>query len=537
MNTIFGERSSGSATLSGGTTGTTSSSNSSGSNTSSGETIGTGTTGTGTTGTGATTSGSSSVNIGGNGSNTSLSWGVVVIEGGDDDYYILQENGTDIAYVGRNTGNIKPLTDKYTEEEIKKLVSQAPAIGGSSGGGSSSGGGGSSGGGTSSGGETDSSGISGGNYADSIISACQQLTQAFLNRPGAHYSVGSDLISGDIDRCINEGTAICCATYVAMVLRVAGILPAEYINQFNYHWTGSGGIPDMCDNATLPDGTKIFQRIDPSQAQPGDIVNDYTIHAMIYWGNGTVWDQDTCVGSRSNAPRTRSISGCQVWRAVAAGGTVLNVAGGGGTAASGGTYICKDTSTGESWITTKPPAGAGISTGGALGGTTSYSGSGYRPEVSGGAEGWRDIIKQAFQETGYTWTQDKEDRIVRQIQTESGGDQYAIQGVTEAYFVDANTGTPITVYGGTCPFCPNPNGASCGNTNIAHGLLQFIPELWYDCWESKIMFKSSKTYTDIWSGFDQICTMILMCENSLYNKDYHYLGNGIGYSPNTWYGW
>ena len=189
--------------------------------------------------------------------------------------------------------------------------------------------------------------------------------------------------------------------------------------------------------------------------------------------------------------------------------------------------------TGETWVTSSPPAGATIvGVGGVSGG--SY-GSGYRPDVSGGAEGWRDIIKQAYSELGYTWTQDKEDRLVRQIQTESGGDQNAIQGVTEGYFVDANTGQPIEYWGGVCPFCPNPNGASCGNTDIAHGLLQFIPNLWYEIWEGHAFFTTSKTYTDIWSGFDQICTMILLCENSNGQVGYQYMGNGVGWNPWSWY--
>lgn len=63
-----------------------------------------------------------------------------------------------------------------------------------------------------------------------------------------------------------------------------------------------------------------WHQVSASEAQPGDVVVDYTIHAMIYAGNGKVWDQSSCVISSSGNPPTRSetqynISSCQVWRA------------------------------------------------------------------------------------------------------------------------------------------------------------------------------------------------------------------------------
>ena len=149
-----------------------------------------------------------------------------------------------------------------------------------------------------------------------ILEACKIVTDTFLNRPGAHYSLGSDLISGDIDKCYNEATGICCATYVAMVLRVAGVIPPEQINSYNYHWTGDGGIPSLLEAAG-------WTLIDASQAEAGDIVNNFGVHVMVYAGDGKVWDQNTCVGDGSlfGAPYSTSIAGMQVWRAPASAST------------------------------------------------------------------------------------------------------------------------------------------------------------------------------------------------------------------------
>ena len=152
-----------------------------------------------------------------------------------------------------------------------------------------------------------------GGSSNSILAACNEVTQEFLNR-NARYSVAdTELISGDIERCWTDSKSICCATYVSLVLYRSGALTPEQINAYNYHWTGSGGIPDMLKAAG-------WHQVSASEAQPGDVVVDYTVHAMIYAGNGKVWDQSSCVISSSGNPPTRSetqynISSCQVWRA------------------------------------------------------------------------------------------------------------------------------------------------------------------------------------------------------------------------------
>lgn len=147
--------------------------------------------------------------------------------------------------------------------------------------------------------------------ASGIIATCQEVMQEFLNR-NARYSV-SNLIWGNIEKCWTDSEYICCASYVSLVLYRSGALTPAQINAYNYHYTGAGGVPDMLQAAG-------WQQVSPSQAQPGDVVIDYGVHAMIYAGNGQVWDQASCVISSSGNPPTRgprnyNISGCQVWRA------------------------------------------------------------------------------------------------------------------------------------------------------------------------------------------------------------------------------
>lgn len=138
-------------------------------------------------------------------------------------------------------------------------------------------------------------------------------------------------------------------------------------------------------------------------------------------------------------------------------------------------------------------------------------------KVSESAEAWRDTILQAFAELGYTATDDKVDRIIKQISTESQGNENAIQGI-----VDSNSGKAISFNGGVCPWCPSDSGKHCGNTNIGHGLLQFIPSTFNNC---KI-----SGHGDIFSGYDQICALIVNAETKNSGR-YTHIGNGTGWSP------
>lgn len=138
-------------------------------------------------------------------------------------------------------------------------------------------------------------------------------------------------------------------------------------------------------------------------------------------------------------------------------------------------------------------------------------------EISSDTSNWRMYIEKAFSDLGYTMTEEKVSRILSQISTETGGNQNSIQGIK-----DINSGTKISINNGVCPWCPNSRGKTCGNTNIGHGLLQFIPTTFEKC---KI-----SGHGDIFNGYDQICALIVNAEEKN-NGSYRHIGNGTGWSP------
>ena len=150
-----------------------------------------------------------------------------------------------------------------------------------------------------------------------ILKACEEVMQNYLSK-NVHYSIeGSKLISGNIKRCYNESNYICCATYTSSVLYKSGLLTEKQINEYNYHWTGNGGVPDMLKAAG-------WRQVPMSQIQPGDVVNDFTVHVLIYAGGDLYYDQGTCTVSSSGKQPTRKVKSgfsyyrnknVQVWRA------------------------------------------------------------------------------------------------------------------------------------------------------------------------------------------------------------------------------
>ena len=137
------------------------------------------------------------------------------------------------------------------------------------------------------------------------------------------------------------------------------------------------------------------------------------------------------------------------------------------------------------------------------------------PDVVETVGAWKTYIEKAFEELGYECTDEKVNAILRQIATESSGNQFIIQGIT-----DSNSGTHINIDDGICPWCKSPSGESCGNTNIGHGLLQFIPTTFYS--------NMIPGHTNIFNGYDQIITCITMLEKrpGAYTD---YIGKGTGW--------
>ncbi len=125
-----------------------------------------------------------------------------------------------------------------------------------------------------------------------IIDACVSVMNDMMSR-GVVYSL-SNLTWGNIDQAGTHPYA-CCATYVSVVLYKAGALTADQINAYNYNFTGAGGVPDMLAAAG-------WTQIPHDQIQPGDVINDYGNHVLIYAGGDLVYDQNCGVISSAGAP-------------------------------------------------------------------------------------------------------------------------------------------------------------------------------------------------------------------------------------------
>lgn len=153
--------------------------------------------------------------------------------------------------------------------------------------------------------------IVGSSGSGDILATCETVMQEWLDR-GVTYSI-SNLIWGDIEAASNYSSA-CCATYVSTVLYRSGLLTADQINAYNFHWTGSGGVSDMLRAAG-------WTQHSYSEAQPGDVVVDYTVHTLIYAGGNNYYDQ-TCAMNQYNTAGSvltgwsyYANRNVQVWRA------------------------------------------------------------------------------------------------------------------------------------------------------------------------------------------------------------------------------
>lgn len=148
-----------------------------------------------------------------------------------------------------------------------------------------------------------------------VLEVCEQVMNDMISR-NVHYST-SNLTWGDIEGASTHPYA-CCATYVSVVLYKSGLLTVDQLNAYNYNYTGSGGIPDMLAAAG-------WTQVSHDQIQPGDVINEPGVHALIYAGGNLVYDQNCGVVSSKGRPpiggpydawsRYNGRANVQVWRA------------------------------------------------------------------------------------------------------------------------------------------------------------------------------------------------------------------------------
>lgn len=141
-------------------------------------------------------------------------------------------------------------------------------------------------------------------------------------------------------------------------------------------------------------------------------------------------------------------------------------------------------------------------------GATSSDG---KPNVAAGdIEGWRPWVIKALEANGLTATDDRVGKVLRQIESESGGDQNIIQGI-----IDVNSGWVLPY--AHCAKCATGDGQSY---NIAHGLMQTIITT----------FEAYKFegHDDIFNGYDNLLAAINYAKQT-YGSDLDGLGEGHGY--------
>lgn len=124
-----------------------------------------------------------------------------------------------------------------------------------------------------------------------IINTAREVSQYMIDN-NIYYAAQT---WNDIETTSESDSGYVCATYVAVVLYRSGLLTADQINAYNYHWTGAGGIPDMLEAAG-------WQQVSTSEAQEGDVCVNYTVHTFIYAGGDLIYDESCAEDMHSIEP-------------------------------------------------------------------------------------------------------------------------------------------------------------------------------------------------------------------------------------------
>lgn len=143
--------------------------------------------------------------------------------------------------------------------------------------------------------------------------------------------------------------------------------------------------------------------------------------------------------------------------------------------------------------------------------SSSAAASDGKPDVQAGdIEGWRPWVIRALEANGLEATDDRVSKVLRQINTESGGDQNIVQ-----YIYDSNSSWVLDYY--HCDGCATSDGRAM---NIGHGLMQTILTT-FDAYKFE-------GHDDIFNGYDNLLAAINYAKNA-YGDNLDGLGEGHGY--------
>ena len=120
-----------------------------------------------------------------------------------------------------------------------------------------------------------------------ILEMCVQVMNDMISN-NVHYSL-TDLVWNNIEASSDFSKySCCCATYVSVVLYKSGALEPDFINKYNYNYTGTvnaGGVSTMLRDAG-------WIKVSEEEAEPGDVCV-YDGHTFIYAGGNDIWDQNS----------------------------------------------------------------------------------------------------------------------------------------------------------------------------------------------------------------------------------------------------
>lgn len=154
-----------------------------------------------------------------------------------------------------------------------------------------------------SGNEYISIGTASGKNSEIILEKCVEVMNELLLYDVSYYSNLDQLVWKDIEKSgdfTNSNRAVCCSTYVALVLYRAGIFTEDFMNQYNYN------SPEGLDKMFKEAG---WIMVSEEEAQPGDVCNftrdkDFR-HSFIYAGENKIWDETSGAKKSDGTPPAR----------------------------------------------------------------------------------------------------------------------------------------------------------------------------------------------------------------------------------------
>lgn len=262
--------------------------------------------------------------------------------------------------------------------------------------------------------------------------------------------------------------------------------------------TGSKGHPGGLAQVNDGTGSNAGQEIIQTPSGQTGMLKGKNVVADLPRGSH-VWSAKQSKTILGNLPQYAKGTGASVqamFKGVTKKGLALITAAKVGSAAAGAVGM-----NGLSGITSSllPIIGKNLTTN--IDNTADYFGGSESSPSGSGVERWRGQVTKALAKNGLSTSKAMQDKVLRQIKTESGGNEKITQSSS---VVDVNT------------LAGNP----------ARGLMQTIPQTFHA--------NKHKGHGDIYNGYDNLLAALRYAKGR-YGKNLGHLGTGIGYKQGTNY--